>query len=148
MIFNMSTITPLVSKLLKEKNFASFATVMPDGSPQVTPVWIDYDEKENSILVNTAKGRLKERNIQNNNKVALSVFDMENPYEMVSIQGSIRDKTTDGAEDHIDKLSKKYLDLDSYPFRRSEETRIILKIKPEKVFHLSIPIKNLSVNKT
>ncbi|MDQ4072754.1 MAG: PPOX class F420-dependent oxidoreductase [Thermoproteota archaeon] len=144
----MSAITPLVSKLLKEKNFASFATVMPNGSPQVTPVWIDYDEKEDSILVNTAKGRLKERNIHNNNKVALSVFDMDNPYEMVSIQGSIKDKSTDGADDHIDRLSKKYLGLDSYPFRSAGETRIILKIKPEKVFHLSIPIKNLSTSKT
>jgi PPOX class probable F420-dependent enzyme len=83
----MSLVTPEIARLLNEKNFASFATSMPDGSPQVSPVWVDYDD--NMILINTAKGRIKEKNIQNNNKVALSVFDMNNPYEMVTIRGTI-----------------------------------------------------------
>ncbi len=114
---------------------------MPDGSPQVSPVWVDYND--NMVLINTAKGRIKERNIQNNNKVALSVFDMNNPYEMVTIRGTIVQQTTEGADTHIDNLAKKYLNLEKYPFRNSGETRLILKIKPEKVFHISIPINNL-----
>jgi PPOX class probable F420-dependent enzyme len=137
----MSLVTPEVARLLKDKNFASFATTMPDGSPQVSPVWVDYDD--NLILVNTARGRIKEKNIQTNRKVALSIFDMNNPYEMVTIKGIITEQTTNGADEHIDKMSKKYLNLDKYPLRKPDEIRLLLKIRPEKVFHLSIPIRNI-----
>ncbi len=136
----MSLITPKIAKLLNEKNFASFATTMPDGSPQVSPVWVDYDGS--LILINTAKGRIKEKNVKNNGKVALSIFDMNNPYEMATIRGTIMQQTTEGADDHIDKMTKKYLNLERYPFRKSNETRLILKINPEKVFHMSIPIND------
>ena len=138
----MPLVTPEVAKLIKDKNFASFATTMPDGSPQVSPVWVDYDD--NLILVNTAKGRTKEKNIQKNKKVALSIFDMNNPYEMVTIRGTITEQTTNGADLHIDKMAKKYLNLDKYPLRNHDETRLLLKIKPQKVFYLSIPIRNLN----
>ncbi len=136
----MSSLAPEVTRLLKDKNFASLATVMPDGSPQVTPVWIDYED--DYILVNTAKGRIKEKNIKNNNKVALSIFDMKNPYEMVTMRGTIVEQTTKEADKHIDKLSKKYLNLEKYPFSNPKEVRLILKIKPEKVFHIAIPIED------
>ena len=105
----MSLITPKIAKLLNEKNFASFATTMPDGSPQVSPVWVDYDG--GLILINTAKGRVKEKNIKNNSKVALSVFDMNNPYEMATIQGTITQQTTEGADNRIDKWPRNALIL-------------------------------------
>ncbi len=138
----MPLVTTEIARLLNEKNFASFATTNPDGSPQVSPVWIDYDG--NLILINAAKGRIKEKNIRNNNKVALSVFDMNNPYEMATIRGTIIQQTTEGADIHIDKRATKYLNLEKYPFRNQDEIRFILKIKTEKVFHISIPINNLS----
>lgn len=125
-----------IIKILKGKNFASFATLMNDGSPQVTPVWIDY--VDGFVLVNTAVGRLKDKNTNKDNRVALCVFEMENPYNMVSIKGEIIDKQTDGADKHIDELAKRYLGVEKYPYRRPGEKRLILKIKPEKVFHLKI----------
>lgn len=127
---------PEISKILKGKNFASFATLMNDGSPQVTPVWVDY--RDDLILVNTAVGRLKEKNIDRDNRVALCVFETENPYNMVSIKGRVVDKRTEGADKHIDELAKRYLNVDKYPYRRPDEKRVILKIMPEKIFHLKI----------
>lgn len=129
-------ISPEISKILKGRNFASLATLMQDGSPQVTPVWVDY--RDGLILINTAFGRLKEKNTDRDNRVALSIFETENPYNMVSIKGKVIDKQTEGADEHIDELTKRYLGLDKYPYRREGEKRLILKIKPEKVFHLKI----------
>jgi PPOX class probable F420-dependent enzyme len=128
-------ITPEVEKLFKDKNFASFATVMEDGSPQVTPVWIDYNE--GNILVNTAEGRRKVRNVARNPKVAVSVTDSSNPYKMVSVRGSIIERTNNNADEHIDQLAKKYLGVDKYPFRGPGEKRVLLKIKPESVVYSS-----------
>jgi PPOX class probable F420-dependent enzyme len=128
-------ITPEVEKLFKDKNFASFATVMEDGSPQVTPVWIDYNE--GNILVNTAEGRRKVRNVARNPKVAVSVTDSSNPYKMVSVRGSIIERTNNNADEHIDRLAKKYLGVDKYPFRGPGEKRVLLKIKPESVVYSS-----------
>ncbi len=125
-----------IIKILKGKNFASFATLMNDGSPQVTPVWIDYHD--GFVLVNTAVGRLKDKNTNKDNRVALCVFETENPYNMVSIKGEIIDKQTEGADKHIDELAKRYLGVEKYPYRKPDEKRLILKIKPEKVFHLKI----------
>jgi PPOX class probable F420-dependent enzyme len=121
--------------LFKGKNFAFVASLMNDGAPQITPVWIDYDGQ--FFLVNTAEGRTKQKNFARDPRIALSIFDQNNPYNMVSIRGRVVDQTTNGADEHIDKLAKKYLGVDKYPFRSSGEKRIILKIKPEKVFHLS-----------
>jgi PPOX class probable F420-dependent enzyme len=116
-------ITPEIEKLLLGKNFASFATLMDDGSPHVAPTWIDYDGK--NILVNTAAGRIKEKNVKNDKRVALSIPNEVNPYEMVTIRGTVDEITEKNADAHIDKLAKRYLGLDKYPFRSPTEKRII-----------------------
>ena len=128
-----------VLNLLNGRNFASLATIMHNGYPQVTPIWIDYDENH-CLLVNTALGRSKEKNTNFNDKVGLSIFSMANPYETVSIIGNVIDKTTQGAEYHFNKLSKKYLNLDKYPISKPEERRVILKIRPNKIVYVSIPL--------
>jgi PPOX class probable F420-dependent enzyme len=120
--------------LLKGKNFAFVATLMEDGSPQVTPTWVDTDG--DNILINTAQGRLKEKNASRDPRVALSIVDGQNPYNMVAVRGRVIEHTTNGAEEHIDKMAKKYLGLEKYPNRKPGEKRILLKIKPEKVFHM------------
>lgn len=121
--------------LFKGKNFAFIASLMSDGSPQITPVWIDYDGK--FFLVNTAEGRTKQKNFERDSRVAISIVDQTNPYHTVSVRGRVVEQTTDGADAHIDRLAKKYLGLDKYPFRSPGEKRIILKIKSDKVFHMS-----------
>lgn len=126
-------ITPEIEKFLTGKNFAYFATLMKDGSPHVAPTWIDYDGK--MILINTASGRVKENNVKHDKRVAISVSDNSNPYEMITIRGMVKEITDKNADEHIDKLAKRYLGLDKYPFRSPTEKRIILKILPEKVFH-------------
>lgn len=131
----LNEITPDVQKLFKEKNFASFATVMKDGSPQVTPVWVDYNA--GNIVINTAEGRVKQRNVTRNPKVAVSVTDSANPYTMVTVRGTIIEQTNRGADEHIDKMAKKYLGVDKYPFRAQGEKRILLRIRPERVFYMS-----------
>ncbi len=131
------SITTEVEQLLLGKNFASFATLMKDGSPHVAPTWLDYDG--DMILINTATGRIKEKNVNSDNRVALSIYDSSNPYNEVTIRGIVKEVTEQNADSHIDKLAKKYLGLDSYPFRSPEEKRIILKIIPERVFHQKPP---------
>ncbi|MFL6494723.1 MAG: PPOX class F420-dependent oxidoreductase [Nitrososphaera sp.] len=125
---------PTVVKLFEGKNLAFFATLMKDGSPQVTPTWIDIDKNNNTILVNTAKGRIKHRNISRDPRVAVSVVDSSNPYDMVTVRGRVIEQINGkDADDHIDKLAKKYLDQLKYPNRRPGEERVLLKIKPEIV---------------
>jgi len=131
----LKEITPEVEKLFTDKNFASFATIMEDCSPQVTPVWVDYDN--GNILINTAEGRAKVRNVTKNPKVAVSATDVANPYTMVSVRGRIVEQTNRGADEHIDKMAKKYLGVEKYPFRAPGEKRILLKIKPESVTYMS-----------
>jgi len=130
-------ITPEIEKFLAGKNFAYFATLMKDGSPHVAPTWIDYDGK--MILINTAAGRVKENNVKHDKRVAISVSDNSNPYEMITIRGTVKEITDKDADEHVDKLAKRYLGLDKYPFRSPTEKRIILKILPEKVFHQKPP---------
>jgi PPOX class probable F420-dependent enzyme len=130
----MNEITEPVINLLEGKNFAFFSTLMKDGSPQITPVWIDWDKNTNTILINTAKGRLKQENISRDPRVAVSVADSNNPYEMVTIRGKVIEQNTDGAIEHADKLAKKYMGIDKYPYHSPSEKRIILKIKPEKIY--------------
>ena len=117
--------------LLEKKAFANLATMMPDGSPQVTPVWIeavgDY------LLINSAKGRQKDKNMRSRPRVALSMQDPANPYRYLEVRGSVVEATEKGADAHIDKLAKKYLGVDKYPYRQKGEIRVIYKIKPEKV---------------
>jgi PPOX class probable F420-dependent enzyme len=112
----------------KKKAFAHLATTMPDGSPQVTPVWIDY---ANGVLrVNTAKGRTKARNMQTGARVAVAIQDPDNPYRYLQVRGRVKHMTEQGADAHIDALAKKYLGQDKYPYRRPGEVRQIYEIEP------------------
>jgi PPOX class probable F420-dependent enzyme len=104
---------------------------MKDGSPQVTPVWVDYDGEY--VLINTAEGRQKPRNLARDNRVALSVIDQENPYKYIQVRGSVVESTSEGARDHIEMLCRKYRGPDAkYPFREGE-VRVMYKIAPEHV---------------
>jgi PPOX class probable F420-dependent enzyme len=120
-----------VAELLEAKNFAQVATVRENGSPHVTPVWVDHDGE--NIVLNTAEGRAWPANARRSGKVAINVVNHENPYEYVYVQGTVAEDTTDGADEHIDKLAKKYMDVDEYPFRQEGEQRLIIKIAPDKV---------------
>jgi PPOX class probable F420-dependent enzyme len=111
--------------------FANLATVMPDGSPQVTPVWFDYDGSH--IRINTAKGRVKDKNMRRNKKVALSIQDPDNAYRHLAVRGEVVEITEQGADDHIDALAQKYLGKSKYPFRGPGEIRVIYKIRPDKI---------------
>ncbi len=124
-------ISRLHEELIQKKSFAHLATIMPDGSPQVTPVWIDYDGE--NILVNSARGRQKDRNIKRNRNVAVSILDPHDPYRYFQVRGTVEEITERGAEDHIDKMAMKYLGLETYPYRRPGEVRVLYKIKPESV---------------
>jgi PPOX class probable F420-dependent enzyme len=115
-------------RLIEGKNFAFLATILPDGSPHVAPVWIDLEG--DTILVNTAVGRAKQRNVTRDPRVALSLADQNNMYDKVVIRGRVRSQTLEGADAHIDKLAKKYIGKDKYPWRAPEEKRIILRIEP------------------
>ena len=115
--------------LFNKPAFGMLATLMPDGRPQVTPVWVDADD--NTILVNTAKGRQKHKNVQRDPRVGVTLWDPDNPYRYVEIRGRVVEVTERGADQHIDKMAKKYLGKDKYPFAQPGEQRILLKIKPE-----------------
>ena len=117
--------------ILHKKAFAHFATLMPDGTPQVSPVWVD--EQDGYVLVNSAAGRVKDKNVRQHPEVAISATDPDNPYRMVAIRGRVVEYKTDGADDHIDKMAKKYMDKDKYPFRQPGEQRVIYKIEPKTV---------------
>jgi PPOX class probable F420-dependent enzyme len=111
--------------------YANLATVMPDGSPQVTPVWFDYDG--DCLRINSAKGRVKDKNMRRYKRVALSIQDPDNAYRYLAVLGNVEEITEEGADAHIDSLAKKYLGKDKYPFRGPGEVRVIYKIRPEKV---------------
>ena len=130
----MSQITEPVVQLVKGKNFAYISTLMKDGSPQVTPTWVDIDKDGNSVL-----RRIKHKNVSRDPRLAISISDQNNPYNMVSIRGRVIEKISEGADEHTDRLAKKYLGMDKYPYRSPNEKRVILKIKPEKVFHQQPP---------
>jgi len=117
--------------LFKKKAFASLATLMPGGEPQVTPVWVDYDGRQ--VIVNTAAGRQKDENLQRDGRVSLSIIDPDNPYRYLEVRGRVSERTTNGADAHIDKMAKKYLDQDKYPWRKPSEARVLFKITPEHV---------------
>ncbi len=125
---------PSIAKLFEEKNFAFLATLMKGGTPHVTPTWVDIDKSNNTILINTAKGRVKHRNISRDPRVGISVIDSSNPYHMVSVRGKVIEQINGKeADEHIDKLAKKYLGKDKYPGRAPGEERLLLRIKPQHV---------------
>jgi len=116
--------------LFTKRAFASLATLMPDGSPQVTPVWCDLDG--DLVIVNSAKGRQKDKNIRRDPRVALAIIDPDNPYRYLEIRGRVVEIAEQGADLHIDRMAKKYLGADKYPYRQPGEVRVMFKIQPER----------------
>lgn len=117
--------------LFSKRAFAGMATLMPDGSPQVTPVWCDYDGTH--VLLNTAKGRQKDVNVRRDPRIALSILDPDNPYRYLEVRGRVVEITEKGADEHINKLAKKYLGKDVYPYRQPGEVRLLVKVQPTRV---------------
>ena len=125
----MTTIPENYLDLLTSKvSFAHLATLSSDGSPQVTPVWVDW--RDGLVLVNSARGRVKDRNIERDPRVALSIADPDNPYRHIQIRGRVARITQEGADAHIDAMAKKYMGKDKYPFRSPTEVRVIYEIEP------------------
>ena len=119
--------------LLKDetKAFVYLATTMSDGTPQVTPVWFNVEGE--TILINSAKGRLKDKNMRARPSVALCIADPKNPYRYLEIRGKVVEIITDGAEQHIDTLNMKYHGTPTYAYHDPKQLRVIYKIQPEKV---------------
>lgn len=115
--------------LFQKRAFASLGTLMPDGRPQVTPVWVDFDGEH--VIFNSARGRQKDRNVRRDPRVSLAIIDPENPYRYLEIRGRVVEITEEGAGEHIDKMAKKYLGVDKYPYAQPNEVRVMYKIKPE-----------------
>ncbi len=122
----------LAIKLLRDgRNFGTVATLMTDGSPQASVVWVDTDGK--NVIFNTTEGRFKSKHLRRDPRVAVVVYNADMPYQQVMIRGKAIEFTHEGADEHINKLAKKYLDLDEYPYRQPGEQRVIIKIEPERV---------------
>jgi PPOX class probable F420-dependent enzyme len=128
-IFMTDAIPEKYRDLFQKRAFAHLGTLMPDGRPQVTPVWCDYDGEH--IIFNSAKGRQKDKNVRRDPRVAMTLMDPENPYRYVEIRGQVVEITEEGADSHIDKLAKKYLGVDKYPYSQPNEKRVMYKVKPE-----------------
>ncbi len=126
-----NTIPDNFRDLFQKKAFGQLATLMKDGTPQVTPVWFDFDGTH--VRVNSAKGRVKDRNVRRNPQVALTVQDPDNPYRYIAVRGAVIDISESGADAHIDSLARKYLDQDKYPFRQPGEVRVVYKIRVDNV---------------
>lgn len=122
------TLSERTVKLIDGKNFAFLATLQPDGSPHVTPMWVDHEG--DMILMNTAIGRIKQRNVTRDPRVSITIVDSNNPYDRIVMHGRVVSQTEQGAEAHIDKLAKKYTGANKYQKASPTEKRIILKIEP------------------
>ncbi len=129
----MAAIPDEAKHLLEGQHFAHLATLNPDGSPQVSAVWIGIDG--DLVTFNTAEGRVKTNNVRRDPRVAISIHNQENPYENLIIQGRVAEMTHDGADADIDALAKRYMGLDEYPLRQPGEERVLVKIEPERVNH-------------
>ncbi len=120
-----------MAPLLEGRAVAYLSTLMPDGTPQITPVWIDRDG--DLLRVNSVKGRVKDRNIRANPKVGLSISDPENPYRHMSIMGEVVEIREEGAAEHIDGLAKRYMDVERYPNHGPDDVRVIYLIRPNRI---------------
>jgi PPOX class probable F420-dependent enzyme len=130
----MASIPDSHHDLFEAKTFAHFATLMPDGTPHVTPVWVDHDEDSGHVLINTMEGRLKERNVRRDGRVGVSMLDPEDPYRYCSVRGEVVEVTTDGAVEHADSLAQRYMDIEEYPNHEEEDgDRMIVRIRPDTV---------------
>jgi PPOX class probable F420-dependent enzyme len=118
-------------ELLKAKNFCVVSTLRPDGSVHAAPTWVDV--QDGRPVLNTAEGRAWPRNLERDPRVTLTVQNMENPYEYVTIRGRVAERTSEGADAHIDALAMKYMGAESYPLRQPGEQRLIVRIDPEYV---------------
>ncbi len=127
----MTTIPDEFKDLFTGKHFAHIATIQPDGSPQVSPVWVALEG--DLVVFNSAEGRQKVKNLDRDTRVALSIHDQENPYRYIQVRGKVVEKTQEGAVQHIDQLAKRYLGLDEYPGHQPGDVRVIYKIQPERV---------------
>ena len=128
----MAELNDEARKILSEPNFGFLATVMEDGSPQVSPVWVDVDDGR--VVINTARGRLKERNMRRDPRVAVSVANAQNQYEKVDIRGRVVEMVEgDEAFRHIDEMAMKYMGQEKYPFLQPGEERIKIVIEPTVV---------------
>ncbi|SEO91070.1 PPOX class probable F420-dependent enzyme [Halogranum amylolyticum] len=130
----MASIPTDFQDLFEKRTFAHLATLLPDGGPHVAPVWIDYDAASNRLLVNTERGRRKEKNVRKDPRVAVSMIDPDDPYRMLSVRGEVDGVTTEGARDHIDELTKRYMGQKEYPNPIQTE-RVLVSIRPDHVSH-------------
>ena len=128
----MAKLTDRQIAFLKEPYIAEFVTLMKDGSPQITPVWIDTDGDH--IMVNSEEGRVKIRNVRRDPRVAVGIYDPENSYTRVlNVRGRVVEITTDGAAENIDDLSEKYNGVRPYPNHNPDQPRLLLKILPDRI---------------
>lgn len=134
---NETSLNAAAKALLDEPVIANLATIDAAGRPHATPVWVDTDGGD--IVINTAEGRVKTRNLRRAAQVAVSVVDSHDPFRVVAVQGSVVDVTSDGADEHIDRLASKYLGVDSYPMRQPGEQRIKIRIRPDRVLMQPTP---------
>ncbi len=125
------TLNDAQKKYLADKNFGHVATLNKDGSPQVSPVWVEFDGKH--VIVNSEQSRRKVRNLKRDPRVSISILNGENPYEYIEIRGKVVEITAEGGSEGIDRLAKKYMGVDKYPYNKPEDVRVILKIVPEHV---------------
>jgi PPOX class probable F420-dependent enzyme len=125
------TIPEKYRDLFNKRAFASLATLMPNGDVQVTPVWVDVDD--GSVLFNSARGRVKDKNVRRDPRVTLTLIDPDNPYRYLEVRGRVVDISEKGAAQHIDRLAKKYLGVDKYPYAKPGEVRVLYRVKPEHV---------------
>jgi PPOX class probable F420-dependent enzyme len=126
-----TTIAGRAEELVRGRNFAHIGTLRADGSVQVSPTWVDV--QDGRVALNTAEGRAWPRNLERDPRITLEVQNFENPYEYVEIRGRVAERTHEGADEHIDLLAKKYLDVDKYPMRQPGEQRVIIRVEPDYV---------------
>ncbi len=130
----MTAIPEDARRLVDRPTFAHVATLLPDGTPHVTPTWIDAEDDYQHVRINTARTRRKERNVRNDPRVGISILDPDDPYQHLSLWGEVVELVEEGADEHIDALAREYMDVDAYSYRDSDPgPRVILRIRPNHV---------------